>query len=298
VLPRAGRARRAVAVVQDAGAVAKPVVATATKRKSMPTPLFTDSENSLTLYQGDSLKLLASLAALHPAGHFDAIFADPPYFLSNGGITCQSGKMAKVNKGKWDKSQGAEENHAFNLVWLGLCQRLLKPNGTIWVSGTHHVIFSIGYALQQLGFKILNDIAWEKPNPPPNLSCRFFTHSTETILWAARDEKSKHTFNYQAMRKVTGKQMKTVWKMQTAGKAEKADGRHPTQKPLGLIERCLVASTNAGDLVLDPFAGSGTTAVACQRLKRGCVAIELDLGHARLAAARLRRSVALPETVG
>jgi site-specific DNA-methyltransferase (adenine-specific) len=120
--------------------------------------------------------------------------------------------MVKVDKGDWDKSRGAEVNHEFNLEWLKRCQRVLKPNGTIWVSGTHHVIFSIGYALQQLGFKILNDIAWEKPNPPPNLSCRYFTHSTETILWAAKSPESRHTFNYQEMRKVTGKQMKTVWR--------------------------------------------------------------------------------------
>jgi hypothetical protein len=146
------------------------------------------------------------------AGRFDAIFADPPYFLSNGGISCHARKMVKVDKGDWDKSRGAELNHEFNTEWLARCQRVLKPNGTIWVSGTHHVIFSIGYAMQQLGYKILNDIAWEKPNPPPNLSCRYFTHSTETILWAAKNDKSKHVFNYQDMRKVTGKQMKTVWR--------------------------------------------------------------------------------------
>jgi len=181
----------------------------------------------------------------------------------------------------------------------------LKPNGTIWITGTHHVIFSIGYALQQLGFKILNDIAWEKPNPPPNLSCRYFTHSTETILWAAKSEKSKHLFNYQEMRKVTGKQMKTVWRgvqdagdgrlemgagenpnsqlpspissiwtMTAPGGDEKTFGKHPTQKPVSLVERCILASTNPGDLVLDPFLGGGTTAVACARLNRGCLGIE------------------------
>jgi hypothetical protein len=158
-------------------------------------------------------------------GRFDAIFADPPYFLSNGGITCHAGKMVKVDKGDWDKSRGAELNHEFNLEWLKRCQRVLKPNGTIWVSGTHHVIFSIGYAMQQLGYKILNDIAWEKPNPPPNLSCRYFTHSTETILWAAKNEKSKHVFNYQEMRKVTGKQMKTVWRQRmSSGVRRKSSG--------------------------------------------------------------------------
>jgi site-specific DNA-methyltransferase (adenine-specific) len=219
------------------------------------------------------------------------IFADPPYFLSNGGITCHAGKMVKVDKGEWDKSRGPELNHEFNKEWLERCQRVLKPNGTIWVTGTQHVIFSVGYAMQQLGFKILNDIAWEKPNPPPNLSCRYFTHSTETVLWAAKNEKSKHVFNYKEMRKVTGKQMKTVWTMMAPGKAEKEFGKHPTQKPVALIERCLQASTREGDLVLDPFLGGGTTAVACARLKRGCVGIELDDAHAKLSIQRIKQTV-------
>jgi DNA modification methylase len=228
-------------------------------------------------------------------------------------------------------NRGAEFNHEFNLEWLRRCQRVLKPNGTIWVSGTHHVIFSIGYAMQQLGFKILNDIAWEKPNPPPNLSCRYFTHSTETILWAAKNENSKHVFNYQEMRKVTGKQMKTVWRqeefagpqmgtdetqteknrknicenlrssvaenlspvwtMTAPGREEKEHGKHPTQKPVALIERCLLASTNAGDCVLDPFLGGGTTAIAAVKLNRGCVGIELDFSHIALAIKRSEREI-------
>ena len=145
---------------------------------------------------------------------FDLIFADPPYFLSNGGITCHAGRMVKVDKGAWDKSRGPELNHEFNIEWLKRCQRVLKPNGTIWVTGTQHVIFSVGYAMQQLGFKILNDIAWEKPNPPPNLSCRYFTHSTETVLWAAKTAKARHYFNYPLMRQIAGgKQMKSVWRI-------------------------------------------------------------------------------------
>src|SRR3954470_7560501 len=151
-----------------------------------------DREAGIYLYQANCLEIMDMIIAKHPQGCFDMIFADPPYFLSNGGITCQAGKMVKVDKGDWDKSRGPELNHEFNLEWLKRCQRVLKPNGTIWVSGTHHVIFSIGYAMQRIGYKILNDIAWEKPNPPPNLSCRYFTHSTETILWAAKSEKSKH----------------------------------------------------------------------------------------------------------
>ena len=267
---------------------------------------------------------LDAIAAKYPEGRFDAIFADPPYFLSNGGITCHAGKMVKVDKGDWDVSRGPELNHEFNTEWLRRCQRVLKPNGTIWVTGTHHVIFSIGYALQQLGFKILNDIAWEKPNPPPNLSCRYFTHSTETVLWAAKNEKSKHVFNYQEMRKVTGKQMKTVWRknefepqrtqrtqseneisalsalsavdssiwtLGAPGRDEKEHGKHPTQKPVALVERCLLASTNEGDLVLDPFLGGGTTAVVSLRLKRGCVGVEMDIVHLNLARRRVDREI-------
>ena len=171
------------------------------------------------------------------------------------------------------------------------CQRVLKPNGTIWVSGTPHVIFSIGYAMQELGFKILNDIAWEKPNPPPNLSCRYFTHSTETILWAAKSEKSKHTFNYAAMKSITGKQMKTVWTMSAPKNGEKAFGKHPTQKPIALVERCILASTKEGDIVLDPFLGSGTTAIASIRLNRNFVGIELDFTHLALAQCRADKEI-------
>ncbi len=224
----------------------------------------------------------------YPDGRFEMIFADPPYFLSNGGITCHAGRMVKVDKGDWDKSRGPELNHEFNMEWLRRCQRVLKPNGSIWVSGTHHVIFSIGYAMQQLSFKILNDIAWEKPNPPPNLSCRYFTHSTETILWAAKNEKSRHTFNYQIMREANrGKQMKTVWEMAAPRNGEKAFGKHPTQKPVALVERCLLASTNEGDLVLDPFLGNGTTAVACASLSRRCVGVELESNYVEIAAKRV-----------
>jgi site-specific DNA-methyltransferase (adenine-specific) len=269
-----------------------------------PAVLLHDAHRGVTLYRGDCLQLLDRLAVDHPQGCFDCIFADPPYFLSNGGITCQNGRRARVDKGEWDASRGPEENHEFNLQWLRACRQVLKDDGTIWISGTHHVIFSIGYALQQLGFKILNVITWEKPNPPPNLSCRYFTHSTETILWAAKSETSKHTFHYQEMKKVSGRQMKTVWreaefphgdaaggeiwKLQAPTKEEKSLGRHPTQKPLALIERCLLSSTNEGDHVFDPFLGSGTTAVACARLKRRFIGIELDDTHAQLAVERVK----------
>jgi site-specific DNA-methyltransferase (adenine-specific) len=251
-----------------------------------------DDAAGIWIYHGNCLELLDTLAIQYPAGRFDMIFADPPYFLSNGGVTCQAGRMVRVDKGDWDKSRGPEVNHEFNLEWLGRCQRVLKPNGTIWVTGTLHVIFSVGYAMQQLGFKLLNDIAWEKPNPPPNLSCRYFTHSTETVLWAAKNEKSKHCFNYRRMREANGgKQMKTVWTMTAPPNSEKRLGKHPTQKPAALVERCLLASTNEEDLVLDPFLGSGTTAVAAARTRRHCVGIEAEEKHVKLSVERIRLEI-------
>jgi len=243
------------------------------------------------LVQGNSLEVLDALREKFPDGAFDCIFADPPYFLSNGGITCHAGKMVKVDKGAWDKSQGAELNHEFNTEWLKRCQRVLKPNGTIWVTGTSHVIFSVGFAMQQLGMKILNDIAWEKPNPPPNLSCRYFTHSTETVLWAAKNADSKHQFNYKLMREhAGGKQMKSVWRLSAPGTAEKKFGKHPTQKPVALVERCLLASTQPGDFVLDPFSGGGTTAVACVKTQRHCLGIELEAKHVEMSARRIEHA--------
>ena len=140
---------------------------------TLPAPAFEDAKHHLKIYQGDCLDLLPAI----PENSVDLVFADPPYFLSNGGITCHAGKMVSVNKGAWDKSRGPDANHDFNTAWLAACQRVLKPNGSIWVSGTSHVIHSVGFALQQLGFKLLNDISWVKPNPPPNLSCRYFTHA-------------------------------------------------------------------------------------------------------------------------
>ncbi len=251
-----------------------------------PNPAF--HAEGVALHHADSLPFMQELVADNPDGLFDMIFADPPYFLSNGGISCHSGKMVSVNKVGWDASQGAEANHTFNLDWLRLCQLLLRPNGTIWVSGTHHIIHSVGYAMQCLGMKILNAIVWEKPNPPPNLSCRYFTHSTETLLWAARTEKSKHCFNYQAMREQNGgKQMKTVWKMAAPGKAEKTCGKHPTQKPVALLDRIILASTSEDDLVFDPFSGSGTTGISAVRNGRRFVGCEREREHIDLSIARL-----------
>lgn len=226
---------------------------------------------------------------------FDLIFADPPYFLSNNGITCQNGQMVSVNKGEWDKAATFEEIHAFNLQWLRECRRLLKPDGAIWVSGTSHNIFSVGYALQTLGFKVLNDIAWYKVNPPPNLACRYFTHATETVIWARRSPKSRHVFHYDAMKRDNGnKQMQSLWHIKPPAKSEKRYGKHPTQKPEALLDRILRASTNPGDLILDPFCGSGTTGVLCARLGRRFVGIEREIDYLQLAKRRIEQEIIAP----
>lgn len=254
--------------------------------------VFRNDEIGVWLYRANCIEFMDMLIGKYPDGKFDMIFADPPYFLSNGGITCHAGKMVKVDKGQWDKSNGPGMNHEFNTAWLSRCQKILKSNGTIWVSGTHHVIHSVGYAMQQLGMKILNDITWEKPNPPPNLSCRYFTHSTETIIWAAKNEKSRHCFNYDRMREMNaGKQMKSVWTMAAPNGEEKGFGKHPTQKPVHLIERIILASTTEGDLVFDPFSGSSTTGIGAIKLKRRYVGCELEADFVALSVRRLQKAV-------
>jgi site-specific DNA-methyltransferase (adenine-specific) len=260
---------------------------------ALPPPVFRDDKHHIRIFQGDCLDILSAL----PPDSIDLIFADPPYFLSNNGITCHAGRMVSVNKGDWDKLPGSdlgpararyEKVHEFNLSWLAACQRLLKPNGAIWVSGTSHVIHSVGFAMQQLEFKLLNDISWVKPNPPPNLSCRYFTHATETIIWAAKNKKSRHTFHYKEMKQLAGgKQMKSVWAIPPPEPSEKKFGRHPTQKPLALLERILLASSSEGDTVLDPFFGSGTSAVAALRLSRKVVGVDFDQAWIELSLLRL-----------
>ena len=237
------------------------------------------------LFLGDSFSVLEKL---EPES-IDMVFADPPYFLSNDGITCHAGRMVSVNKGDWDKVSSVDEKHEFNRAWIRLCKRVLTQNGTIWISGTLHNIYSIGMALEQEGFKIINNITWQKTNPPPNLACRCFTHSTETILWAQKDEKkAKHFFNYQLMKEQNGgKQMKDVWTGTLTPPKEKKYGNHPTQKPLYLLERIVEASTNPGDLVLDPFCGSSTTGVAALSLGRKYIGIDNEKKYLDLSVKRL-----------
>ena len=246
-----------------------------------------DDESSKLLH-GDSLKLISKIKAKS----INCIFADPPYFLSNGGITNSGGKQVSVNKGDWDSRMTLAEKHNFNRSWIRKCKRVLADDGTIWISGTLHNIYSIGMALEQEGFKIINNITWQKKNPPPNLACRSFTHSTETILWAKKDQKrNKHFFNYVLMKEINmGKQMKDVWDGSLTPKSEKAFGKHPTQKPLYLIERILLASTKENDVVLDPFMGSGTTGVACRKLSRNFIGIEKDEAFINLARNRIENA--------
>ena len=247
-------------------------------------PIYT--KNNIQLFQGNCLEIMDELYE-EKGKCINLIFADPPYFLSNGGITCKSGKMVKVDKGSWDKSEGTQLNHEFNLAWLERCQKLLTDNGTIFVSGTHHVIYSIGFAMQELEFKLLNTITWEKPNPPPNLSRKYFTHSTEMIIWASKNANSKHLFNYEEMRKINGgKQMKDVWNLTSPSKNEKAFGKHPTQKPIKLLNRLILAATQKKDVILDPFNGSGTTGVSTVNLERSYIGIEQNKEFCELSIQR------------
>lgn len=236
------------------------------------------------VYRADCVRLMR----LMPAESVDVIFADPPYRLSTGGVTVKSGRLTSVDKGDWDRSGGLRKDHEFNLRWLKEARRILKPDGTLWVTGTHHIIFSLGFALQQLKYRIINDVIWHKPNATPNALHTTFTHAHETILWASKGRDVHHTFNYDLINSPdpTG-QVSSVWRMMTVPSGEKLHGYHPTQKPLRLVRRALLASTQEGALVLDPFVGSGTTAVAAKELNRFFVGAELEEEHAELAARRI-----------
>jgi site-specific DNA-methyltransferase (adenine-specific) len=244
------------------------------------------------LYNADCLAVMSRF----PDNYVDMIFADPPYMLSNNGFTCHAGRMVSVNKGKWDKSKGFEEDLKFHETWISECKRILKPEGTIWISGTLHSIFQTGYLLQKLDFHILNDISWFKPNAAPNLSCTVFAHSHETLLWARKDKKARHTFNYKAMKegsfpedriKNPDKQMRSVWSIPTPSTEEKVFGKHTTQKPIKLLKRIITASTKDNDIILDPFNGGGTTGIACQLIRnRKYVGIEIEKKYIDLTLKR------------
>lgn len=235
-------------------------------------PFYKSDNRDFTIVHGDCFDVLPQFDF-----KFDMIFADPPYFLSNGGISYQAGKVVCVDKGEWDKGGSPESIMEFNREWLSLCREKLKDNGTIWISGTHHNIFSIANVLTELGYKILNVITWAKTNPPPNISCRFFTYSTEFIIWARKCPKVPHKYNYELMKAINdGKQMTDVWRLPAIGRWEKSCGKHPTQKPLALLTRIILASTDEHDWILDPFAGSSTTGIAANLCGRRFLGIEKE----------------------
>jgi site-specific DNA-methyltransferase (adenine-specific) len=245
------------------------------------------SDENFTLLLGDSFKLLRILEN----ESIDMIFADPPYFLSNGGITVHSGKMVSVDKAEWDKGLSTSEKLAYNRKWIKLCKNALKKDGTIWISGTMHNIYYIGVALELEGFSIINNITWRKLNPPPNISTRAFTHSTETVLWARKiispTKKGNHLFNYNLMKSENGgKQMKDVWEYSLTKPSEKKMGKHPTQKPLALLERIIQSSTKPGDIILDPFTGSGTTGIAAMIHNRKFIGIDFEKSYLDLTLRR------------
>jgi len=250
-------------------------------------------KENFDLYAGDCIKVLKEF----PENHFDMIFADPPYFLSSGSFTCQNGKQVSVKKGDWDLSNGTKKNFFFHVDWIKACRRTLKPNGTIWISGTYHSIYQCGFALDINKFHFLNDIAWFKPNASPNLSCRFFTASHETLIWARKEKNAKHTFNYNFMKngnwpedfiKKPDKQMRSVWAIDTPKAIEKKFGKHPTQKPENLLKRIILASTNKNDLILDPFTGSSTTGIVAYLFDRKFVGIDTDKKYLDLSIKRYK----------
>jgi len=259
----------------------------------MPTKLKPYYEKpKLKLYHADCLEVLAEM----PENSVDMVFADPPYLLSNGGFTVHAGRRVSVHKGDWDKSNGLQKDFDFHLAWINAVKRVLKPHGTIWISGTYHSIYQCGFALQVAGYHILNDVAWFKPNASPNLSCRYFTASHETLVWARKDKNAKHIFNYDLMKngewngdfiKKPQMQMRSVWAIGTPKPNEKRYGKHPTQKPEDLLKRIILASTNKGDLVLDPFTGSSTTGIAAIVHGRKFVGIDLDKKYLDLSIKRI-----------
>lgn len=243
------------------------------------------------LYHADCIDFMNEM----PENSVDLVFADPPYNLSNGGFTCHAGRRVSVNKGNWDVSKGVENDFEFYLSWIKGCKRVLKENGSIWISGTYHSIYACGYTLQLLGYHLLNDICWFKPNAPPNLSGRYFTASHETLLWARKSENAKHKFNYDLMRngewledalKMPGKQMRSVWSITAPKLAEKKFGKHPTQKPLDLLKRIIIASSDEGDLVLDPFTGSSTTGLAAFLYNRRFIGVDTEKEYLDLSINR------------
>src|SRR5436309_7115812 len=239
---------------------------------------------------GDCLAAMAQL----PAASIDLVFADPPYNLQlSGDLHRPNNTRVDGVEADWDKFADFAAYDGFTRGWLGECRRLLKPNGAVWVIGTYHNIFRIGAVLQDLGFWILNDVVWRKTNPMPNFRGRRFTNAHETLLWCAASRETRYTFNYEAMKALNDQvQMRSDWLIPLCGGPERlrdTGGRkaHPTQKPEALLHRVLLASTRPGEIVLDPFFGTGTTGAVAKRLGRHFIGIERDPSYAGLARRRI-----------
>lgn len=251
-----------------------------------------DMRARFQLLLGNALEVLPSI----PSESVDFVFADPPYFLSNDGFSVSSGKAVSVNKGGWDKSSGFDSDLEFHRLWISEVLRVLKPSGTLAISGTYHSIFQCGFLLQKMGCRIINDIIWFKPNGAPALAGRNFTASHETLIWASKSKGAKHTFNYPVSTSWVasndkllnpGKQMRSVWSIPSTPAREKKLGLHPTQKPLELLRRLVLLCTKEGETVLDPFCGSGTTGVASVEANRVFIGIELDASYLELSRQRI-----------
>ena len=260
---------------------------------------FKDENFRFFLFNADCIEILKQI----PDDSIDLIFADPPYFFSElNNITVKSGKFVNLYYGDWDLDVDLKEKEEFNFNWLKECKRILKETGSIWISGTFHNIYLIAYIMKKLDFFILNDIIWYKPNATPNLSCRRFTASHETLIWAAKNDTKKYYFNYEYIKnnkfeddifKKEGKQMRSIWAIPSTKKSEKNYGYHPTQKPLLLLNRIILATTKEGDVVLDPFMGSGTTGVAAIMNKRKFLGIEKEKEYFELSKKRINSNLSI-----
>ena len=254
-------------------------------------PFYTHSD--FTLLNGDSSSLCSQLLAESA----DCIFADPPYFLSSGnGKVKIKNRIISFDKGEWDRVRPIEEVHEFNTQWIAACRRVLKPNGTIWVSGTYHNIFDVATCLQEQGFKILNIIVWQKSDPPTTFTDQRFNFSAEYIIWARKEQKVAHYFNYDLMKAMNGGvHMPDVWRIPAPGMWEKKCGKHPTQKPLRLLYRIILACTHEGDTIFDPFAGSCTTGIAANLLGRKFIGIDQSEEFLQLGIRR-KEEISDPKT--
>lgn len=239
------------------------------------TPLYQIGNNEFTLFHGDSLELIG-----HIGKKVDMIFADPPYFLSKRGIKQINGTWKSFDKGEWDRVTTHNKINEFNKTWLSACRNILKEDGTIFVTGTYHNIFSVATCMVELGYKILNIIVWQKSDAKPTLSRNYFSFTTEYIVWARKNEKVTHFFNCDLMEQLNGgTRMSDVWRIPFLSPWEMKCGRHPTQKPLRLLYRIILSSTHIGDTILDPFAGSCTTGIAANLLERKFIGIDQSLDY-------------------